>query len=157
MNGRRLAGDAMDELTARLSKQLAVEEGVKLQLYHDTKGILSIGVGRNIQSVGIRFDEAALMLANDIAANVAWLGQYAWFTALSDVRKAAIVDMSFMGVERLLHFVNMIHYLTLQEWVQAGAEVANSQWFKDVGPHRGGRVQAMIETDQWPTDVGFQP
>src|SRR5271167_94918 len=104
----------MDELTARLSAQLKIEEGVKLALYKDTKGLLSIGVGRNIQGVGIREDEAMLMLANDIADNIKFLSQYAWYTSESDVRKAALVDMCFMGPEKLLHFVNMIAALGRQ-------------------------------------------
>jgi lysozyme len=145
----------MDEFTARLSKQLQVEEGVKLQLYRDTKGILTIGVGRNIQQVGIHPDEAELMLANDIASSVKFLSQYAWYTGLSDVRRAAIVDMSFMGVDRLLHFVNMIAALGRGDFAAAREECVNSQWYIDVGPHRGDRVANMILNGAWPTDVGY--
>jgi len=146
----------MDELTARLSKQLQIEEGVKLQLYHDTKGILTIGVGHNIQANGISPAVAELMLQEDIAANVKFLSAYSWYTALSDVRKAAIIDMSFMGPERLLHFVLMIHALMRNDWAGAAKEVVDSQWYKDVGATRAQRVAKMIGTDQWPTDIPFQ-
>lgn len=145
----------MDEFTARLSKQLQIEEGVRLKLYPDSKGILSIGVGRNIQANGIRPDEAELMLANDIAASVTFLSQYAWYTKLSDVRRAAIIDMSFMGVDRLLHFVLMIAALDAGNYAEARAQVVNSQWFKDVGPTRGNRVADMIASGAWATDINY--
>jgi lysozyme len=147
----------MSELIDRLSKQLTIEEGLRLQLYQDTKGLLTIGVGRNIQQVGIRADEAALMLSNDIAERVKFLSQYAWFTSESDVRKAAILDMSFMGEDRLLHFVNMIAALGRQDFTTAAAEVRNSQWYKDVGTGRGERVAKMIETGAWPADIPYEP
>jgi lysozyme len=145
----------MDEFTARLSKQLQVEEGVQLRLYQDTKGIWTIGVGRNIQANGISADEAALMLANDIAANVKFLSAYSWYTAESDVRRAALVDLCFMGPERLLHFVKMIAALGAQDFATAAAEVRNSQWYKDVGPSRGDRVAKMLETGAWPADIPY--
>jgi lysozyme len=145
----------MDELTARLVKQLSVEEGVRLQLYRDTKGLLTIGVGRNIQNIGIRPDEAELMLQNDIADMRKFLEQYAWYTDESDVRKAALIDLAFMGPEKLMHFVKMIADLKAQDFTAAASEVRNSQWYKDVGPTRGERVAKMIETGAWPSDIPY--
>jgi lysozyme len=147
----------MDEFTARLSKQLQAEEGVRLQLYRDTKGILTIGVGRNIQANGISQDEMELMLANDIAANVKFLSNYSWYNSESDVRKAALVDLCFMGPDRLLHFVNMIAALGRQDFEAAAAEVLNSQWAKDVGEGRSNRVANMILTGAWPVDIPYSP
>jgi lysozyme len=144
----------MDEFTARVSKQLQVEEGVRLKPYMDSKGILTVGVGRNLNN-GISNDEMELMLSNDIAANVKFLAQFAWYNAEADVRKVALIDLCFMGPERLLHFVNMIAALGRQDYVTAGAEVRNSQWFKDVGPSRGNRVAAMMETGAWPADIPY--
>jgi lysozyme len=147
----------MDEFTARLSKQLQAEEGVRLQLYRDTKGILTIGVGRNIQANGISQDEMELMLANDIAANVKFLSNYDWYNSESDVRKAALVDLCFMGPDRLLHFVNMIAALGRQDFAAAADEVVNSQWYTDVGQARGDRVKNMILTGAWPSDIPYSP
>ena len=145
----------MDEFTARLSKQLTMEEGKKPKLYLDTKGIPTAGVGRNMRDVGLSDDEIALMLANDIKSHTDWLSKYSWFTAESDVRKAALIDLSFMGMERLFHFVNMIAALGRQDFESASAEVINSQWYKDVGETRGNRVAGMIKTGAWPADVPY--
>jgi len=145
----------MSDLIDHISRQLQVEEGVKLRLYNDTKGILSIGVGRNIQANGIRLDEAQLMLANDIKDSVRFLEQFAWYTKCSDVRKAALIDMSFMGAEKLLHFVKMLSGILHDDYEQAAAEIINSKWAADVGPHRSMRVSNMMRTDQWPTDIAY--
>lgn len=144
----------MDDLTSRLVQQLKVEEGVKLKPYLDTKGILTVGVGRNLSN-GVSDDEAMLMLANDIAANIKFLSQYAWYNAESDVRRAALVDMCFMGPDKLLHFVKMIAALGVQDFATAKAEVLNSQWYKDVGVTRGNRVATMIETGAWAPDINY--
>lgn len=49
-----------------LRPQLRIDEGVREFPYTDTVGKLSIGVGRNLDDVGLRPDEIALMLENDI-------------------------------------------------------------------------------------------
>lgn len=147
----------MDEFTVRLVKQLTLEEGRKPRLYLDTKGIPTAGVGRNMRDVGLSDDEMDLMLANDIGANVKFLSNYAWYNSESDVRKAALVDLCFMGPDRLLHFVKMIAALGVQDFATASAEVRNSQWYKDVGPGRGERVAKMIEGGAWPADVPYAP
>ena len=143
----------MDEVTTRLTKQLTLEEGRKSKVYLDTKGIPTIGVGRNLRDVGLSNDEMDLMLANDIKQHSDWLSRYAWYQNESDVRKAALIDLSFMGMERLFHFILMIAALGRQDYDAAAAEVVNSQWFKDVGEGRGNRVANMIKTGAWPTDV----
>ena len=145
----------MDDFTARLSKQLQIEEGVRLQLYQDTKGIWTIGVGHNIQANGISPAVAELMLSEDIATSVTFLSKYSWFANLSDVRKAAIIDMSFMGLDRLLHFVLMIAALAKGDFTEARAQVVNSQWYTDVGHGRGDRIANMIETGAWPSDISI--
>ena len=41
-------------------------EGLKLKVYKDTKGILTIGYGRNLESKGIDINEAEIMLSRDV-------------------------------------------------------------------------------------------
>ncbi len=145
----------MDEQTGRLVKQLKLEEGVKPKIYLDTKGIPTAGVGRNMRDVGLRPDEIDLMLANDIADHRTFLAKYPWYSSQSPVRQNALIDMSFMGAERLLEFVSMIHYLTVGEFDQAADEAVASKWYKDVGETRGNRVAGMLRTGAWPADIPY--
>src|SRR5690606_41062667 len=50
----------------QLKSQLERHEGLRLKPYRDTVGELTVGYGRNLDDVGIRPEEAALMLDNDI-------------------------------------------------------------------------------------------
>lgn len=143
----------MTDWIARLNKQLHIEEGCKLQLYHDTKGIVTIGVGRNIQTNGIRPDEAELMLKNDIGDADKFFAAYAWYNTLDEVRKAAIIDLAFMGPEKVLHFIDMIYALKKRDYESAHLEVIDSKWYRDVGQTRGDRVANMVKTGTWPKDI----
>jgi lysozyme len=49
-----------------LIEQLRRDEGCVLKPYRDQVGKLTIGVGRNLDDVGISSDEAEYLLANDI-------------------------------------------------------------------------------------------
>jgi lysozyme len=46
--------------------QLKVDEGVRVKPYRDSLGILSIGVGRNLEDRGLRPSEVDFMLDNDL-------------------------------------------------------------------------------------------
>src|ERR1700753_2837037 len=102
------------ELVAEhLVPQLSMEEQWHPKLYLDTKGIPTAGVGRNMRDVGLRPDEISLMLANDIRDNYRFLAQhFKFWDAIGPVRRAALVDMAFMGPARLLGFVHMLYYLS---------------------------------------------
>ncbi len=50
----------------KLIEQLKRHEGVKLKPYFCTQGKCTIGVGRNLEDVGISEEEAEMLLINDI-------------------------------------------------------------------------------------------
>ena len=52
--------------TEILIKELTRDEGMRLMPYRDTVGKLTIGVGRNLDDVGISLDEANMLLTNGI-------------------------------------------------------------------------------------------
>ena len=51
---------------AELREQLVIHEGMRLKPYKDSVGKLTIGVGRNLDDVGITEVEALELLENDI-------------------------------------------------------------------------------------------
>ena len=52
-----------------LEQQLIEHEGLELDMYTDTVGIKTIGVGRNLEHVGLRNEaEARFLLRSDILA-----------------------------------------------------------------------------------------
>ena len=71
---------------------------------------------------------------------------------MNPVRQAAMLDMCYnLGITKFLEFKNMLRYLEMGKYTQAGVECRNSAWFSQVGA-RGERISKMIETGFDKTD-----
>lgn len=127
-----------------LQAELIRDEGLKLKPYRDTLGILTIGVGRNLDEVGISEREAKILLANDIVSVAGQLDKaIPWWVGLSDARQRALINMGFMGVSRLLEFRKMLSALESGDYETASREALESKWARQVGS-RANRVALMI-------------
>ena len=120
---------------AYLKQQLARHEGSRLKPYKDSIGKLTVGVGRNLDDVGIFADEEDLMLTNDINRSVKDLTDHLdWVNSLDEPRYLVLVNMTFnMGISRLLGFHNMLTALQSGDYQTASDEMINSAWAKQVG------------------------
>lgn len=126
-------------------------EGIRLHPYRCPGGYLTIGVGRNLDALGITKAEALYLLANDIQRVNRELDEgLSWWRELSEVRQAVLIDLCFnLGFNGLLGFVRMLMALQRGVWHQAAAEIGHSDYYSQVGD-RAGRLIQMIETDKWP-------
>jgi lysozyme len=125
-------------------------EGRKLKPYRDTKGILTIGSGRNLEDVGISVAESDLLLDNDIAKTRAELiASFYWFLEMDPVRQDVLTDMAFMGVGRLLRFKKMISALAMHNYPKAASEMLASDWAKQVNG-RAVELAEMMRTGSYP-------
>jgi lysozyme len=116
-----------------LRELLIKHEGLRLKPYVDTVGKLTIGVGRNLDDVGISKDEALFMLDNDIEKCEAELKQFDWFNNLDEVRQIVLLDMAFnLGIPRLLKFKKTIQYIQDCDFENAAKEMLDSTWAKQV-------------------------
>lgn len=115
--------------------QLRIDEGVREKPYRDTVGKLTIGCGRNLDDVGVRPDEIALMLDNDIAeAEATAKVLFPGFDSLSENRRAVLVNMSFnLGSTRLAAFQRFRDAVAAGQWERAAAEMLDSRWAEQVG------------------------
>lgn len=131
----------------KLIDELVLDEGLRLRVYNDTKGIPTIGIGRNLLK-GISREEAYHLANNDIEDVVADLDRaIPWWAKLDEVRQRALVNLAFnMGIARLLGFHKMLAALQSADFVTAAAELLDSNWKTDVGPERSGRIHQMILT-----------
>jgi len=119
----------------RLVKQLVVHEGLKLEPYKCTSNKLTIGVGRNLDDLGISKDEAEYMLKNDILrVQCECMSSFLWFDRLSSLRKEAIINLVFnMGITKFKQFKKTIAYIESGDFDLAGAELLNSRYADQVG------------------------
>ncbi|SRR6266404_317512 len=129
-----------------LSAQLVIDEDLKLKPYRDTVGKLTIGVGRNLDDVGISKNEAMMLLESDIDVACMDLDKdLPWWREMTDSRQQVLANMCFnMGIKKLLGFVNTLANMKSGEYVVAANGMRNSLWAKQVG-QRAERLAQMME------------
>ncbi len=130
-----------------LQDLLIKHEGLKLKPYRDTAGKLTIGVGRNLDDVGITREEAMLLLGDDIARAQAGLDtEHPWWRSLDSVRQRALIDMTFnLGPGGLDEFALMLAGLRGGAYAEASREMLRSRWAQQVGS-RASDLAEMIRT-----------
>ena len=125
--------------------ELVRDEGLRLRIYKDTVGKLTIGVGRNLDDVGISKDEAYLMLDNDIQRTSDSLDKnLPWWKTLDEVRQRVILNMAFnMGINSLLGFKNTLAAIQAGRYNDAADGMLASKWATQVGA-RATRLADMM-------------
>jgi len=138
-----------------LLDKLIVSEGLKLQVYKDTLGIDTIGIGRNLEDRGITKEEldwmdipnigivyemgiteadAVYLATNDVQiVEGELLRAHSCVEQLDSVRQLILVDMAFnMGVPRLCKFKMMWAAIHDEDYPTAAKEMLNSRWASQV-------------------------
>lgn len=149
----------MIEIVERLTPQLIVEESMRLLPYFDTKGKLTVGVGRNLTDKGITAVEAMYLLSHDIEDAIRDLfRKFPWVAELSLVRQVVLVDMCFnMGIGNakrgLASMNNTLKLIENGDYAAGARGMSRTKWAKDVREVRAGRLCRMMETNEWPEDI----
>jgi lysozyme len=133
-----------------LIEQLKRHEGIKLTPYKCTSDKLTIGVGRNLEDVGISEEEAEMLLQNDIQRAVTQLKErFPWTLELDEVRFAALINFTFnVGIGTVSKFVNAMALLKAKNYDMAADEFLQSRWAEQVG-QRAVEVTEQIRTGEW--------
>ena len=139
-------------MTDKLLEMLKRHEGVRSHVYLCSAGYETIGVGRNISKsgMGLSDDEVDYLLENDIARVIKELSsEYPWFNDLDDVRKDAMIDISFnLGATRLRGFRRALAAMEVANYTLAAKEFLDSKWSRDV-KGRAHELASMIETGEY--------
>jgi lysozyme len=136
--------------------KLIEHEGIVLNVYKDSLGIDTIGIGRNLKDRGISKEEldymdipnidvvyqhgiseadARYLAMNDIKIVENELVKvHRCVEDLDSVRQLVLMDMAFnMGVPRLCKFKNMWNAIHEQNYEAASWEMLDSKWARQVG------------------------
>ena len=136
--------------------KLIEHEGIVLNVYKDSLGIDTIGIGRNLKDRGISKEELDYMdIPNiDVVYQEGISEADARYLAMNDikivenelvkvhrcvedldsVRQLVLMDMAFnMGVPRLCKFKNMWNAIHEQNYEAASWEMLDSKWARQVG------------------------
>lgn len=144
----------------KLKQELIRDEGKRLTPYRDSLGSWTVGVGHLLLSnelmefvdvvagkprKTLSEAECAAFLAGDIADAEARLTRLlpSW-RCLDDVRKRALLNLTFNMGLRLGNFVAFLKYVEDEHWKLAAQELRKSRWWKQVAS-RGPRIARMIE------------
>lgn len=119
----------------QLIQALKVDEGYEAKPYRDTQGKLTIGIGRNLDDVGISPAEADMLLQNDIDSAMRSLDIiYPSARKLDQARYHVLVNMTFnMGINKMRQFKKMFAALDQHDYETVSQEMLNSRWAKQVG------------------------
>lgn len=130
----------------RLTKQLTIDEGVRYKPYRDTVGKLTIGVGRNLDDVGLFPNEVTLMLEHDIARSEHELEtNLPWFRKLTPLRQEVLINMCFnLGWPKLSQFKITLKLIEGGLYAEAAKAMLQSKWATQVG-QRAIRLAAQME------------
>ena len=137
-----------------LITQLAKHEGVVLEVYKDSLGFDTIGIGRNLEDRGIADLELAHMektmseiYKDGITKEEAYfladkdveiverelLNSHPIVRELDAIRQRVLVDMAFnMGIPRLNKFSRMWGAIDKQDYESAAGEMQDSRWATQV-------------------------
>ena len=118
-----------------LIDQLVLHEGVRHKVYTCPAGKLTIGVGRNIEDLGLSDDEIYYLLKNDIRrCDEELTNAFRFYKDLDSVRKDAMINMAFnIGISRLRGFKMALKLMETKEYSEASMEFLDSLWASQVG------------------------
>ena len=133
-----------------LVEQLKRDEGLRLDVYRDSEGLLTIGYGHCLDRKGISKVVAEEMLKDDISdAELIMRVRFPWVANLSEPRRAAFTNLVFnLGGQGLAGFKKFLAAAQAGEWDTASRELLDSKYAKQVG-ERAVRVAQQLASDQW--------
>jgi lysozyme len=138
-------------MESKLEAMLRLHEGVRQFPYRCTAGKMTIGVGFNLDDVGLFPEEIEFILRNRIRLVRTRLErELRFFGSLDEVRQSVLIDMAFnLGVASLLKFRQTLKHIEQGRYGAAAAEMLNSKWARQV-KGRATTLSRMMESGEWP-------
>lgn len=142
-------------------QRLVFHEGCVLKPYRCSRGYLTIGVGRNLETNpltneelkvcgdykhGITKNAAFYLLRNDIKRVTEECSErFPFWKQLDDERKYALIDMVFqLGLGGVLKFKNMLKAMGVGNYKEASEHCLDSKYAQQT-PNRAKRIAKTIE------------
>jgi lysozyme len=139
---------------SELIRQLRADEGERANVYQDSLGYWTIGVGRLVDPAkkggGLRSDEIAYLLNNDVDDRIeALTRKLPWFQDLDDARRGVLLNMAFqLGVEGLLGFKSTLQLVMEGKYENAAHAMLQSKWAAQT-PARAKRLAEQMRSGLW--------
>lgn len=143
----------------RLMRQIEIDEGKKLKAYHDTEGLLTVGIGHLIKKNdppgicdlklgdSITEDQCRELLNNDLAIAISDFRVIFnnWETIPAEAQEILINMLFNLGRDRFMKFKKLIAAIYEHNWSEAALQMEDSRWYRQVGD-RSKRLVARMRT-----------
>lgn len=145
-----------------LKEQIKRHEGEVLEVYEDSLGYLTLGVGHLIQKSDPEYGQPAgtpvsqevvdMYYADDFDKHVEETihvceNNNIVFDALPESIQHVLVNMCFnLGANRLGKFRNMLYAVSTSNWEEMANQMEDSRWFGQVGRRSVELQQMVLET-----------
>lgn len=135
-----------DKTLELVEKNLIDAEGYETKLYTDSVGKLTIGIGYNIQDLGLPEDIIHVLFKRTVDTAILEAAKiFPSFYKLPESVQAAIIELTFnLGATKLRTFKKFIAAVNAKQWTTAKAELLNSKWAQQVKSRRANRIADMI-------------
>jgi lysozyme len=142
----------------RLLDQLIRMEGLTRHPRRDGEGNLVIGVGRNLDRVGVTRGEAVMLLEGDVRRVMRELrDNLPSFQTIDVVRQRVLIHMAIsIGVLGVLALTQFVAAVASGVWDTAADEMLASHWSKQ-SSHRAALLADMMRTGRDDALSGLQP
>ena len=145
-----------------LKAQIKDHEGEVLEIYEDSLGYLTLGVGHLIQKGDPEYGQPAgtpvsqevvdMYYADDFDKHVEETihvceNNNIVFDALPENIQHVLVNMCFnLGANRLGKFRNMLYAVSTSDWKEMANQMEDSRWFKQVGRRSRELQESVLNT-----------
>lgn len=145
-----------------MKEQIKRHEGEVLEVYEDSLGYLTLGVGHLIQKSDPEYGQPAgtpvsqevvdMYYADDFDKHVEETihvceNNNIVFDALPENIQHVLVNMCFnLGANRLGKFRNMLYAVSTSDWKEMANQMEDSRWFGQVGRRSVELQQMVLET-----------
>jgi lysozyme len=120
------------EMLTRLKQSLIKHEGYSKNLYQDSLGIDTIGIGYAIGRRGLSDEWINQQFLDDVTYFYNQWETFPWFKDLNEDRQIVLIDFSFMGWQKVLEFKDMLTKLAIHDYKGAADAMLNSKWSEQV-------------------------
>jgi lysozyme len=137
-------------MISNIIDQLKRDEGVQHDVYMDSEGYLTLGVGHRLRSRPLSDAAVGQILEDDLAGITKELvDTYPWVARLSDARFGVFQNLAFnLGVQGLGTFKKFLGAVQREDWVEAAKELLDSKYAGQV-KGRAERLAKQLTTDKW--------
>jgi lysozyme len=146
------------EVLEHIKKQLIIDEGVRLDVYEDSLGNLTVGVGHLVQEKDqltfgqvITQKHCDALFAADLSRTIySCERDIDGWNAFPDEIQEILVNMAYnLGITGLLKFVNTLKFLRNHQYDEAADALIDSRWYTQVG-YRSKRIVARLREFEFP-------